>query len=511
MEQTLQDAYKKQTALNIELEEKKEQHASVDFKMVAFSLGGKDYAIDILKVKEIAKADRFTYVPNTSPFVTGVYNLRGEIIPIIDLRIFFNLESETSDGDEKKESEYENMIIINIGDQKYGTIVDRIEKVAGIQSASIQPPHPLFGDINIKYIYGIVEHENRMYILLDVGRIFGVDSVLGENFEQKEIRMVSNVKESAPVKSEPPRARMGDILSTMQPTQSTQRAPVPAPEITQVEAPKPSPVVEAAPAVVSTPTQAPDPGFKTPALDEIEYKFVIETLKKYQKFHVSSVNESWVKKRYDDWKNQRGDGSPLNDANDTAEFLKPFESKYSSNFWPQEYADSIFALLPDNPAKHIHVWNPGCGAGYEAYSLSCLLHKRYPESKIKVYAHDTDLILISSAPMLRIPDDVQESWYKPYLSRTLSGETIFSPEIRDSVLFEYHDCTHMNVVPQIDVIFTRDFLSYVSNEKLDEVVLDFYEKLKETGFVVIGDNELLLDSTKWLEKMYGSVVSYTKL
>ena len=68
------------------------EHISViDFKMITFSLAEKDYAIDIMKVKEIAKANNFTYVPNTAPFVLGVYNLRGDIIPIIDLRVFFNI------------------------------------------------------------------------------------------------------------------------------------------------------------------------------------------------------------------------------------------------------------------------------------------------------------------------------------------------------------------------------------------------------------------------------------
>ena len=66
----------------------------VDFKMVTFSLAGKEYGIDIMSVKEIAKAGRFTYVPNAAPFVRGVYNLRGDIISVIDLRIFFHLPAE---------------------------------------------------------------------------------------------------------------------------------------------------------------------------------------------------------------------------------------------------------------------------------------------------------------------------------------------------------------------------------------------------------------------------------
>ena len=84
------------TALHVASEdgadEKKETLVTIDYKMVTFSLSGKDYAIDIMKVKEIAKAGRFTFVPNTAPFVLGVYNLRGEIIPIVDLRLFFNID-----------------------------------------------------------------------------------------------------------------------------------------------------------------------------------------------------------------------------------------------------------------------------------------------------------------------------------------------------------------------------------------------------------------------------------
>ena len=80
-----------QTLNGNEVEELNDKLSIIDFKMVTFSLANKDYAINIMQVKEIAKAGNFTYVPNTSPFVLGVYNLRGDIIPVIDLRIFFNI------------------------------------------------------------------------------------------------------------------------------------------------------------------------------------------------------------------------------------------------------------------------------------------------------------------------------------------------------------------------------------------------------------------------------------
>ena len=121
----------------------------IDFKMVTFSLSGKDYAIDIMYVKEIAKAGMFTYVPNTLPFVVGVYNLRGEIIPILDMRIFFNI-----DVPEQKPDALSNLLILTVEEQTFGIIVDKIDKVVGVQKSSIQPSHPLFVDINIKYISG---------------------------------------------------------------------------------------------------------------------------------------------------------------------------------------------------------------------------------------------------------------------------------------------------------------------------------------------------------------------
>ncbi|MFI3257007.1 MAG: chemotaxis protein CheW, partial [Spirochaetales bacterium] len=268
MEQTLQNVAM-QADIN---QESKEQHVNIDFKMVAFSLGGKDYAIDILKVKEIAKADRFTYVPNTSPFVIGVYNLRGEIIPIIDLRIFFNIPY-----DDCAENNFENMIIVGFGEQKYATIVDSIERVVGIDSASVQPPHPLFSDINIKYIYGIVENEDRMYILLDIERIFGANSA--QNYEQREMRVVPHAKiASGTVPDSGPQKVSQSSQDSIPQKEKTASA-------VQPESVSPGAGESSVPVVFA-------------AKNDPELKFLLESLKKFKNFNKSSVNESWVFNRF---------------------------------------------------------------------------------------------------------------------------------------------------------------------------------------------------------------------
>jgi len=151
----------------IERDEAATQAKILDYKMVTFTLAGKDYGIDIMSVKEIAKFANFTYVPNTAPFVRGVYNLRGDIISIIDLRLMFNLPVPRKTVDTA-----ENGLILRTESNVVGVIVDSIDKVVSISSEAIQPPHPIFGDINIKYINGVVEHDDRLYIILDANRVF---------------------------------------------------------------------------------------------------------------------------------------------------------------------------------------------------------------------------------------------------------------------------------------------------------------------------------------------------
>ena len=147
-------------------EDEEEKTEQVDFKMVTFSLGGKDYAVDIMKVKEIAKFSGITFVPNTMHFVLGVYNLRGEIISVIDLRRMFGVATE------QQEKDQESGLIVRVDEHLLGVVVDTVDRVVGISSSQIQPPHPIFADVNIQYISGVVEHEDRLYILLDVDRIF---------------------------------------------------------------------------------------------------------------------------------------------------------------------------------------------------------------------------------------------------------------------------------------------------------------------------------------------------
>jgi len=419
--------------VNAELQEQKERVDTVDFKMVTFSLAGKEYGVDIMNVKEIAKADKFTYVPNAASFVRGVYNLRGDIIPIIDLRMFFHLPIE-----KKANDTLENMLILRIEDRVYGTIVDKIDKVVGINTENIQPPHPIFGDINIKFISGVVEKQGELYIILDVIRIF----TLSDEDKTKPRGVVTDSG--------------GDSFY------------------------KPNLAASAEPALEDKAAMA------NTALD-----FIKESLPALRQFYPSEINDQWLRRSFAEWSGTRsGQELQLKNTQDAEEFLSSFYSPDSGKFWMEDYANQIKSFLPDLSSNNIQVWNIGCGKGYETYSFACILKSRYPSGRIKIWANDGDIMAISQAPNLVFDlEDVPE-YCRAYTTKGRSGYS-FSQEIRDSIIFEYHDILNENPLPELEIILMRDRLSFHQVTDQIKIVNSFKEKLKNKGIVILGRNETL--------------------
>lgn len=461
-------------------DEERESVALFDFRMAAFTLAGKDYAIDIMHVKEIVKASRFTYVPNTVPFVLGVYNLRGDIIPIIDLRKFFNIEVPP-----RKPDNIENLLIISLEDHVFGVVVDQIEGIVGVQKSSIQPPHPLFGDINIKFIYGIVEARDRLYVLLDIARIFG------QNTDAETRPALQNY--------EAPKAEVSNDKA------EEKEQPAKNPDDDIDERSGDLPPQSAAPAASEKPASE----AAAPVVDQ-DKKFIIDGLKEFKKFYITELNRSWFDNRYAEWKEGRGSAVQFAAASDADEFLKPFWSSNTGAFWTKEYADAVFEILPDNSAKQILVWNPGCGKGQESFSLACVLKKRYPQSRIRIYAHETDLLNIANAPLLTVSDAEAQGWLAPYVQKGVTGEYTFTQEIKDIIMFEYHDINNANALPMTDIIFARDVLSLIPPEGQKTVLSDFEEKLKGNGILFLGENESVGSGMSWGEKTQGSLTYYCK-
>jgi purine-binding chemotaxis protein CheW len=399
-----------------------------------------------MNVKEIAKADKFTFVPNAASFVRGVYNLRGDIIPIIDLRSFFHLPVD------KKNDGLENMLILRIGDRVYGTIVDKIDKLEGINSDSIQPPHPIFGDINIKFISGVVEKQGDLYIILDVIRIF----TQSEEDKQK------------------PRGVMqeggGDVFYV---------------------------------------PPSPDQAAEVRAAADSALGFIKESLPALKHFYPGDINDEWLRRRFADWSGTRaGDDLQLKNANEADEFLSGFYSPDSVRFWDDDYASAVKGALPELASNNIQVWNIGCGKGYETFSFVCILKSRYPGGNIKVWANDNDIMAISQAPnMIFDLDDVPE-YCRGFMSKGRAGYS-FNQAIKDSIVFEYNDVQNDNPLPDLDIILARDVLSFLPVQEQTKLVAGFEEKLKSRGIVFVGRNEVLAGSG-WQPVAQGPISAFVR-
>jgi len=429
--------------LNADIQEQKERAENVDFKMISFSLGGKDYGVDIMNVKEIAKADKFTYVPNAASYVRGVYNLRGDIIPIIDLRSFLHQPIH------KKEDNMENMLILQIEDRVYGTVVDKIDKVIGINTESIQPPHPIFGDINIKFISGVAEKNGALYIILDVIRIFSINKDDDTKGRQPNVAPIYN-----------------------RPVQET---------------------------TISS---------KVGGNTESDLDFIRQSLPALRGFYPSPINETWFRQRFMEWSNDRRGQEQLKNSQDADEYLSRFFSPFSESFWDEDYALAVKAVLPAISAPLINVWNIGCGKGYETYSFTCILKTKYPEARFKIWANDSDIMAISQAPSMVFQLDEVPEYCRSFMVRGSSGYS-FNQEIKDAILFEYHDIANDNALPDLDIILARDLLSFLSLEDQSHLISEFSEKLKTQGIIFLGMNEELPD-TEWRSAAKQPVTAYMK-
>ena len=131
---------------------------------LTFTLGAEEYGIDILKVQEIRGYDAVTKIANAPLFIKGVINLRGVIVPIVDLRIKFNLGGETYD-------QFTVVIILNIGRRVMGVVVDGVSDVIQLSSDNLRPA-PEFGSVlDTRYILGLGTVEDRMIIVVDIERL----------------------------------------------------------------------------------------------------------------------------------------------------------------------------------------------------------------------------------------------------------------------------------------------------------------------------------------------------
>ncbi len=139
-------------------------HANIAQEFLTFRLGNEEYGIEILKVQEIRGYDTITQIANAPEFIKGVVNLRGIIVPIIDMRIKFNLGEATYDR-------FTVVIILNLSGRVVGIVVDGVSDVIGLDAEQVRPTPEFGGVLNTEYIMGLGTVDDRMLILLDIEKL----------------------------------------------------------------------------------------------------------------------------------------------------------------------------------------------------------------------------------------------------------------------------------------------------------------------------------------------------
>ena len=130
-------------------------------QLVSFSIFNEEYGVEVLKVREIIRMTTITHMPNTPPYVEGIINLRGKVIPIMSMRKRFGLAETANDSQTR-------IIVIDIAGALTGFIVDSVAEVIRISGSEIQPPPSMTsGGIEQEFIVGVVNRADRLLILLD--------------------------------------------------------------------------------------------------------------------------------------------------------------------------------------------------------------------------------------------------------------------------------------------------------------------------------------------------------
>ncbi len=133
-------------------------------EFLAFTLGKEEYGIDILKVQELRGYEAVTRIANSPDFIKGVVNLRGIIVPIIDMRIKFNLGAPTYD-------QFTVVIILNIAGRVMGMVVDSVSDVIALSADQVKPAPEMGTALNTDYLIGLGTIDERMLILVDIDKL----------------------------------------------------------------------------------------------------------------------------------------------------------------------------------------------------------------------------------------------------------------------------------------------------------------------------------------------------
>lgn len=139
-------------------------------QLVTFSLGTEEFGVDIMRVQEIIRIPPITRVPKAPNYVEGVINLRGNVIPVVNLRVRFGMPTG-------EETDLSRIVVLQVNGKVFGVRVDGVTEVLRLESESIEPPPPVALGMDSNFIRGVGKIGERLLILLNLDQLMGGDAV----------------------------------------------------------------------------------------------------------------------------------------------------------------------------------------------------------------------------------------------------------------------------------------------------------------------------------------------
>jgi len=153
-----------------EEEEREERGEEVVVELMGFRVAGEEYGVDIMRIKEITPVFELTPIPRAPAYIRGILSLRGNILPVFDLKRRLGLP-------EGEASPKARIIVLKNDDEQVGILVDAITSAARIPAASLEPPPPVLRGVEADFVSGVGRFQNRMIVILDIDRVIRVDAV----------------------------------------------------------------------------------------------------------------------------------------------------------------------------------------------------------------------------------------------------------------------------------------------------------------------------------------------
>mgnify|MGYP001221637773 FL=1 len=148
----------------------KKTEVATSLQIVCFKIGNEEYGIDILQVQEILKVPKITKLPKSRSHIMGVIDLRGKVIPIIDLGKKFGIIADLSNSS--------RTIVVDIDGKRVGLAIDSVSHVIKVDLNEIEPPPPVVKGISGKYIVGIAKLKTGFVVILDINQIFSAEELI---------------------------------------------------------------------------------------------------------------------------------------------------------------------------------------------------------------------------------------------------------------------------------------------------------------------------------------------